>query len=32
MAKRLCESPCNTKKAKFLRCDKKDQIPNQLAF
>ena len=32
MAERLCESPSNTKKAKFLRCDKKDQIPNQLAF
>ena len=23
-AKRLCESPSNTEKAKFLRCDKKD--------
>ena len=24
MAKRLCESPSNTEKAKFLRSDKKD--------
>ena len=24
MVKRLCESPSNIEKAKFLRCDKKD--------
>ena len=24
MVQRLYESPCNTEKAKFLRCDKKD--------